>query len=302
MSSRTANRLQLVAAAALFSTGGAAIKATALGGWQVASFRSGVAALFVLLLVPAARRGWSWRVLVVGTAYAATMILFVVANKLTTAANTIFLQSTAPLYILLLSPWLLKEPIRRQDVVFMAAVGLGLALFFVGAEEPVATAPDPARGNLLAVLSGFCWALTVMGLRWMGSRPEGGGSPIATVIAGNGIAFLVGLPLALPVVAATATDWLVIGYLGVFQIGVAYIFMVTAIRHVPALEASTLLLVEPALNPIWAWLLHGERPDQWAIAGGILILGATLAKTWWDGRPVRARPLQSVAAETPQDR
>jgi drug/metabolite transporter, DME family len=88
-----------------------------------------------------------------------------------------------------------------------------------------------------------------------------------------------------------AADWLVIVYLGVFQIGLAYVFMTSAIRHVPALEAATLLLVEPALNPIWAWLAHGERPSAWAIAGGALILGATLVKTWWDARaipPVRA--------------
>lgn len=300
------HRLQLVAAAALFSTGGAAIKATALGGWQVASFRSGVAALAILLLVPAARRGWSWRVLLVGVAYAATMVLFVVANKLTTAANTIFLQSTAPLYILLLSPWLLGERIRREDLVFMAAVGLGLALFFVGAPEPVATAPDPLRGNILAALAGVTWALTVMGLRWMGSgADEGGGgvergSPIATVVAGNAIAFFTCLPLALPVSDAAAADWLVVGYLGVFQIGLAYLFMTAAIRHVPAFEAAILLLIEPALNPVWAWLTLGERPGTWAIAGGVLILGATLGKTWWDGRPVRAH-LPSRASSPPQD-
>jgi drug/metabolite transporter, DME family len=289
--SKATNRLQLLAAAALFSTGGAAIKATALGGWQIAGFRSGIAALALLLLLPSARRGWNWRVFVVGVAYAATLILFVLANRMTTAANTIFLQSTAPLYILLLGPLLLREPIRRQDLLFMVAVGGGLALFFVGADAPVATAPDPVRGNLLAALSGVCWAFTVVGLRWMGRQPEGGGSPLATVVAGNLIAFLACLPLALPVPAVGAADWLVIVYLGVFQIGLAYVFMTSAIRHVPALEAATLLLVEPALNPIWAWLAHGERPSAWAIAGGALILGATLVKTWWDARaipPVRA--------------
>ena len=99
-------RLQLLAAAVLFSTGGAAIKATTLTAWQVASFRSGVAALAVLLLVPAARRGFSPKVFLVSIAYAATMVLFVASNKATTAANAIFLQSAAPLYVLLLAPWL----------------------------------------------------------------------------------------------------------------------------------------------------------------------------------------------------
>jgi drug/metabolite transporter, DME family len=218
------------------------------------------------------------------------LILFVLANRLTTAANTIFLQSTAPLYILLLGPWLLREPIQARDLAFMAAVAAGLALFFLGSEAPVATAPDPLRGNILAALSGVCWAFTVMGLRWMGRQPAGGGSPLATVVAGNLIAFLACLPLALPVPAAALADWLVIVYLGVFQIGLAYVFLSSAIRHVPALEASTILLLEPALNPIWAWMVHGEQPSAWALAGGALIL-ATLLKTWLD-----SRALQTVRA------
>ncbi len=281
MSPRVLHRLQLLTAAVLFSTGGAAIKATDLSGWQVASFRSGIAALAILVAVPAARRGWSWKALPVGVAYAATMVLFVVANKLTTAANTIFLQSAAPLYILLLGPWLLKEPIRRRDLLFMVVVGAGLLLFFVGAEAPAATAPDPARGNLLAVLSGVCWALTIVGLRWAGSE---GGTPLPTVVAGNAIACLAVLPLALPVASVGAADVAMLGYLGVFQIAAAYLCVAAAIKHVPALEASTLLLVEPALNPVWAWIVHGERPGAWAIAGGLLIVLATVAKTRMDGR------------------
>jgi drug/metabolite transporter (DMT)-like permease len=109
-------RLLVLSAALLFSTGGAAIKATALTGWQVASFRSGIAAVVLLLCMPAWRRVWHPRTLAVGAAYAATMILFVLANKLTTATNTIFLQYTAPLYLLLLAPWLLREPVRLSDL------------------------------------------------------------------------------------------------------------------------------------------------------------------------------------------
>lgn len=294
MSDRLISRAQLLTAAALFSTGGAAVKATALTGWQIASFRSGVAALAILVLVPASRRGWSWKVLLVGIAYAATMILFVTANKLTTAANTIFLQSSAPLYVLLLGPFLLRERLKRDDVLFMAVVGLGLALFFVGSETPVATAPDPRTGNLLALLSGAAWAGTIMGLRWLerGSvdgDPGGGGAALATVVAGNVIAFLVGLPFALPVVGAAPTDWVMIAYLGVFQIGLAYVVLTRGIRHVPALEASVLLLAEPALNPIWAWLAHSEVPSAWSLTGGALILGASLLRTWIGVRPVRRR-------------
>jgi drug/metabolite transporter, DME family len=295
LSPRIASRLQLIAAAALFSTGGAAIKATTLSSWQVASFRSGIAAIAILLLVPASRRAWNWRVALVAVAYATTLVLFVLANKLTTAANAIFLQSSAPVYVLLLGPLLLREPIRRQDVAFMAVVGLGLTLFFVGAETPVATAPDPLLGNMLGVASGVTWALTVVGLRWLRGQGEGGGA-FATVALGNIFAFLGCLPLALPVVGATSADWITVGYLGVFQIGLAYLFLTTGIRHVPALEASILLLIEPALNPIWAAMVHGEIPSAWAIAGGTIILTATLVKTWLGVRS----PRLPLATERPE--
>ena len=283
MSSRTLARLQLIAAAVLFSTGGAAIKAAGFTGWQIASFRSGVAAVAIFLMTPAARRGWTPRAVLVGAVYATCLTLFVLANRLTTAANTIFLQSTAPLYLLILAPWLLKEPVRRQDLGFMLAVAFGLTLFFLGVEQPAATAPDPVRGNLLALISGFCWALTVVGLRWLSAK-EGRGSPIAAVTSGNLTAFLVTLPFALPLGAHSIADWSVLVYLGVFQIALAYVLVTSAINHIPALEASVILLIEPALNPVWAWLVQGEVPGIWAMAGGAIILAATTAKSWTERR------------------
>lgn len=287
---RALPRLKLVAAALLFSTGGAAIKATTLTGWQVACFRSGVAALAVFLLAREARRGWSWRAALVGVAYAATLILFVTANKLTTSANTIFLQATAPLYMVVLSPWLLGERLRREDLIVMAAVAVGLALVLAGHDAPVATAPDPARGNVLAALSGLTWALTVCGLRWVGDEARGG-SAVPSVVLGNAIAFLTALPFALPLGASRAVDWAVIAYLGIFQIGVAYLLVSSGLRQVTAIEASILLLVEPALNPFFAWLVHGEKPSAFAMAGGLIILGATTLRTWIDARSPVAEPV-----------
>ena len=297
---RSRARWQLATAAALFSTGGAAIKAADFTGWQIAGLRSGIAAVAILLLAPAARRGWTARAILVGFAYAACLTLFVLANRLTTAANTIYLQSTAPLYLLVLSPWLLKEPIRRQDVGFMLAVGFGLALFFVSEEAPIATARDPVRGNMLALVSGFCWALTVCGLRWLGSGEGNRGSAVAAVVSGNITAFLVALPMARPLGAHAAVDWAVVIYLGVFQIAVAYVFVTSALKHIPALEASLILLIEPVLNPVWAWLFQGERPGPWAVLGGAVILGSTTFKGWLDARSQRvvAPPAElAVAAD-----
>ncbi|TMQ53026.1 MAG: EamA/RhaT family transporter [Candidatus Eisenbacteria bacterium] len=281
-------RLRVLAAALTFSIGGAGIKACQLTSWQVASFRSGIAAVTLLLILPEARRGWNARAALVGIAYATTVTLFVLANKLTTSANTIFLQSTAPLYILLLSPWLLREPIRARDVLVMAVVVLGMSLLFVGTERRYATAPDPFHGNILATLSGLSWAFTLMGLRWMG-RNEGAGSAAPAVVIGNLIAFFVGLPFALPVIGARPLDWAIVGGLGTIQIGVAYVFLTAGMRHVRALEASMLLLLEPVLNPVWSWLIHGEKPRAWSLVGGAVILGGTLVKTWLDSREGRTK-------------
>jgi drug/metabolite transporter (DMT)-like permease len=314
MPHRTRARAQLVLAALLFSTGGAAIKSVDFTAMQIAGFRSGIAAFVLLLLLPAARRGWSWRTAVVAIGYATTLVLFVLANRLTTAANTIFLQSTAPLYLLILGPWLLKEPIHRRDFIFMLLVGTGLTMFFVGVEPPVVTAPDPARGNVLAAISGISWALTICGLRWLSNarqpparqtagppshqaaEPPSDGA-LAAVVGGNLLAFLVCLPASLPLAAHGAVDWMLLIYLGVFQIALAYVFVTRALRWLPALEASILLLIEPALNPVWAWLIHGEVPGLWAVAGGALILGATVLKTWIDARPAGSRV--AVGAEPP---
>ncbi|HLQ66680.1 MAG TPA: EamA family transporter [Candidatus Limnocylindrales bacterium] len=284
MNRLTQARLQVLAAALLFSIGGAGIKACALTGWQVASFRSGIAAIVVWLLMPEARRGWTRRVGLVSLAYAATVLLFVLANRLTTSANTIFLQSTAPLYILLLGPSLLREKSRPLDLGIIGLIVLGLSFFFIGAEPPVRTAPNPVAGNILAAVAGVTWALTLMGLRWIGRAEGASGSSAAVVVAGNTLAFLIGLMFAFPVEAARPVDWAIVSGLGVVQIGIAYLFLTRAMRYVPALDASMLLLLEPALNPLWAWLIHGERPGPWSIAGGLLILGATVLKTWLDSR------------------
>ncbi len=268
----------LLAAAALFSTGGAAIKAASLTSWQVASFRSGVAAVTFLLLMPAARRGWSWRLLPVALAYAATLVLFVVATRLTTSANAIFLQSTAPLYLLLLAPVLLHEKIRRTDLAFIAAVAAGMALVLLASEGTAATAPNPSLGNRVAAGAGLAWALTMAGFRWLG-RSGVGNAAVPAVVAGNLAAFLIALPMALPVARIGAADVAVLLYLGVVQIGLAYVLVTRAIRFVPAFEATALLLLEPALNPVWTWIVHHERPSTGAIAGGAIILAATLVQS-----------------------
>lgn len=279
-------RTQLLLAALLFSTGGTAIKAVSLTNWQVACGRSVFAAL-VLLVGTRAWRAFSWRALLVGGAQAATLITFVTANKLTTAANAVFLQASAPLYIAMLGPLLLGEHMKRRDIPLLAVIFCGILLLFAGSHEPLATAPHRVLGTMIGITSGFCWSLTVMGLRWLARSDEHGAdgqAAGAAAVAGNLFAFLVCLPAALPVPAITATDLLGLGYLGAFQVGGAYLLLSWGLRHVPAASASLLLLVEPALSPLWAWLVHHEAPGLWPLLGGVLIIGAATTATFRDSR------------------
>ncbi len=280
-------RTRILLAALLFSTGGAGIKAAALTPWQVASFRSGIAALTLLVAVPAARRGFGWRPALVGLAYAATLITFVLANRLTTSANSIFLQSTAPLYLLLLGPWLLHEPVRWRDLPVLGSVLSGLILVFLGADRASGTAPHPVAGDVLAAVSGICFALLLCGLRWLGrdTRTEHGG--LTAVVLGNITAFVVVFPLTLPVGHPPLLAWGIISYLGAFQIAGAYLLLAHGMRHIGALDSALLLLVETALNPFWAWLVLGEVPTGLAIAGGALIAAATVVQTTRGGQPTR---------------
>jgi drug/metabolite transporter (DMT)-like permease len=288
-------RLAAIAAALLFSTGGAAIKVAVFTPAQVSAVRSGIAA--VALAVYVRRLPWSPWLLPIGAVYAAALTLFVQATKLTTAANAIFLQSTFPLFILGLAPWLLRERINRRDVTAVAVIAVGIALCLGGQPAATRTAPDPFTGNLLGLASGLAWALTIVGLRHLerddvaaGAGGSAAGLGLAAVVAGNTLACLGALPWALPFPHATAGEWATLGYLGLFQIAFAYVCLTFAMRRLPALEVSLLLLIEPALNPVWTWLTRGENPGAWVVAGGGVIIGATALKTLWDQNRVwRAR-------------
>jgi len=277
-------RSKIIAAAVLFSTGGAAIKFCSFGAWQLAAFRATLSMTTILIVLPEARRGWSWRTILVGFAYAATTLLYVQANKHTTAASAIFLQSTSPLFILLLAPWLLGEHATRRDFGQIAVMGAGFVLFFVGMDRPSATAPNPALGNVLAAVCAVTWSFTVIGYRWLARQ----GTSVATAaVAGNITAALIAFVMAQPLASGRPVDWGVVLFLGVCQLGIPYLFLARAVPHVRALEVGLFLLIEPVLNPIWAWLVHGETPGAATLAGGGVILGATMIRALADARQAR---------------
>jgi DME family drug/metabolite transporter len=278
--------LRVVAAAALFSTGGAAIKTATLSGLQVASIRSGVAAIAIALFLRGRLRR-SPQIVGVGVIYAATLVLFVTSTKLTTAASAIFLQSMAPLYIVVLAPLVLKEHFRPQDLFFLAAAAVGLVLCVSVPSDATLTAPDPVTGNVLGVLCSVSWAFTLLGLRWV--ERDQSGSGISAVLVGNVIAFLAGLPALVPLPATSVTDWATVAYLGVFQIGLAYVLLTGAVGYLPTLHISLLLLLEPVLNPMWTWLVRGEDPGARTLVGGAIIISAAAAHAAYDARTPHAK-------------
>jgi drug/metabolite transporter (DMT)-like permease len=269
-------RLQVLIAAVLFSTAGVVVKTTALSSWQVAGFRSAVAAVFLLLVARFPLRP-TWRTLSVGVIIAVTFITFIVANKLTTSAHAVFLQAAAPLYLVLLGPWLLGERVHARDFPFLGVVAVGLAMLFAGSVTPSATAPNPVLGNIIGAVSGVTWALVLAGVRLV-SRSQGLQGAMTATFYGNVFAFLLCAPMAFPVRAAGVVDWAVIAYLGCFQLALAYVLLTRGIGKLPALEASLLLLLEPALNPLWTFLVHGETPGILGSIGGALVLAATTAR------------------------
>ncbi len=317
MTSRSAAAIQAVVAGILFSTGGAAVKATELDAWQVAGMRSLIAATVLLLAIPAARR-WAgggggqtqvasssrWRrrparrralLLTLGTGccYCLTLVLFVHAAKRTTAAETIFLQSTAPLFVLLLAPVLLRERPSGRQLLFVPLFGVGLAMAFFGGADAAVTAPEPRTGNVLATFCGLAYGLTLIGLRAAGRPPtRAAGAPgetssrgaaeaarapgIAAAACGNVIVCLACLPVMAPLTAAAPGDFLVVAYLGLFQVALAYVFVTRAASVLQAPVVALLLLLEPALTPVWAMWFHGEQPHLLTWLGGAVIAAATV--------------------------
>ncbi|HZE69434.1 MAG TPA: DMT family transporter [Pyrinomonadaceae bacterium] len=262
--------LFVLAAAILWSTGGLFIKWTSISGLALSFGRSLTAALTVALFTR--REGFGVnRVTVVSSAlYAALLILFVLATKQTTAANAIFLQYTAPVYLLLLEPIFYKEKFRFRDLITVAACIIGMSLFFVGKLRP-----QDVTGNLLALASGLCFALYVLLLRHSKSRAVNRAS---SVIYGNLLVVLIAAPTGIAALPQMTThDALSVVYLGVVQIGVAYtLFTVAMARGVRSLDAGIIGYIEPVLNPIWVFLAIGERPSNWALGGGSIIILAVI--------------------------
>jgi drug/metabolite transporter (DMT)-like permease len=274
---RRRGALLVLGAALLWSTGGLGIKGVAEPPLKVAFYRSAfaAAALFVMLRPRVAR--WSPAFVAALANYAACLITFVVATKWTTAANAIVLQYAGVVWVLLLSPSVLGEPLRGRDAAAVAAALAGMALVFVGRFGP------GGIGDLVALASSVFWAGLILSLKRAG---EGGAE--AAVAWGNVFAVLALLPFVAKDLALSPKSAAILAFLGVFQLACAYVLFVKGLKLVTATQASLIGMAEPVANPIWVFLVLGERPSVFALVGGAVVLGAI---AW---RTLAAPPVESL--------
>jgi drug/metabolite transporter (DMT)-like permease len=258
--------LLILATAVLWSLGGVLIKSIDLAPVTIAGCRSLIAAILIAMVQPETIWKTSWQTVPGAIAYAFTVILFVVATKLTTAANAIFLQYTGPIYIALIGPWYLRERTHWQDWLLIGIALGGIALFFCDRLSVQGLA-----GIFVALASGlsFAWMTIFM-------RRERAGSPEAVVLLGNLFTVLIALPWMFPI-PAMATNAPRLLLLGVVQLALPYLLYSVAIRHVRALDAAIIGIIEPILNPVWVMIVTSERPSFWTIVGGTIVLGTSLA-------------------------
>ncbi|MCU0406104.1 MAG: DMT family transporter [Ignavibacteriaceae bacterium] len=261
--------LYVFTAALLWSSGGLFIKLISLSAMHLSFFRCLIAAITFVLI-------FRKRVLLINKLsiinslfYAVVLITFVIATKATTAANAIFLQATAPIYVLIFEPLLNKTKYDRINIITVGVCIIGMILFFIGKLEP-----GHLEGNFIALLSGITFAALFLGMKQNDQQYQQ-----SSIFWGNILVALICIPFLFTIKAITVTDLWMVTFLGVFQIAVAYAFFASGLKRILAVEASIISMVEPVFNPVWVFLGYGEVPTFTAIIGGLIILGAIVVRS-----------------------
>ena len=268
--------LAVLAAAMLWSTGGLFIKLVTLDAMQISFFRCIWAAVVFAVIFRKQVFYANLFTFINAVFYASVLILFVISNKLTTAANAIFLQYTAPIYVLIFEPILNKTKYEKINIITIIICFLGMLLFFMGE-----ISPGHMIGNIAALLSGVAFAAFMLGMRKNKKEYQ-----FSSIFYGNILVFLFCIPYMFDMKSLSLNNFLMVSYLGIFQIGVAYIIFSYGLKRILAIEASLLSMIEPVLNPVWVFLGYGESPSFMAITGGLIIITAIMTRTFILESPV----------------
>jgi DME family drug/metabolite transporter len=260
-------------AALLWSSGGLFIKLISFNAMQLSFFRCSIAALTFLILFRKQINNFNKLSVINAFLYAVVLISFVIATKTTTAANAIFLQATAPIYVLIFEPLIRKTKYERMNVITVSICVLAMTLFFIGELEP-----GQIKGNFVGLISGITFASFFLGMKKNDPKYQH-----SSIFWGNILVAIVCIPFLFSMDTLGPSDLLMVGFLGVFQIAVAYAFFSSGLKRTNAVEASIISMIEPVLNPVWVFIGYGEIPTVYAIIGGIIIISAITIRTFLTG-------------------
>ena len=261
--------LYLLITAILWSTGGLLIQSIDAHPFAIAGGRSIIAGLLLWAFLKKPHFTFSKAQVSGALLYALTVILFVLANKLTSAANAILLQYTGPIWVALFSGIFLKEKVTKIDWLTILVVIAGMCLFFMDD-----LSSDGMLGNVIAILAGMAFAGLAISLRM-----QKDGSPLESLLLGNIVTGIFGfawLYQSLPMNQESVIGLLL---LGIVQLGIPYILYAKAIQHVTALESILIPVLEPLLNPLWVFLASGIIPGTGAFIGGAIVLVAIIGRS-----------------------
>jgi len=268
-------RIFILLAGLLWSLGGIFIKSLELPAVVIVFYRSLFASLFFLFFLRKRRWEASFHLLISVTSYTAAISFFVFSNKLTTAANAIVLQYTAPIFVFLFIRLLFREPISKRNLVTLLLSMLGVAIIFTGS-----SGGQDLWGVSVAVLSGFLFAIYMMNLRFLA-----GFDPLVLTFINNLVCSIALLPLMVPHSTPFGGQLLALAVMGVVQLGVPYFLFSKGLEKLALQEASLIVLIEPVLNPIWVAWGVGEVPSIPTLIGGSVILfSLVLRYTWFPTR------------------
>lgn len=261
--------LYVFTAALLWSSGGLFIKLISLNAMQLSFFRCSIAAITFAIIFKKRILLFNKLSLINSFIYAIVLITFVIATKTTTAANAIFLQSTAPIYVLIFEPIFNKTKYERINIITVAVCVLGMILFFVGKLEP-----GHLEGNFVALISGITFAAFFLGMKQNDHKYQQ-----SSIFWGNVLVAMICIPFLTSIELISFSDVWMVSFLGVFQIAIAYAFFASGLKRIYAVEASIISMIEPVLNPVWVFIGYGEVPSLEAIIGGLIILTAIVVRS-----------------------